>query len=222
MLNCKDKFKFGGKEIDLREAFGKFFMANCEGALEEYPQRAAFLGLGKAMGIENPKEAEQACDELETLWKDYILKLPIKSVGEFDKKDKKKFVSDELKFEFSLPGGKRKSRVEWKLVAPEDLSSTLLDEAAAFTDASGQARAIVAIHANAEVLEVEDALELIRTRTKQRRYSPYDDTVEKGDDPIEVTLPGSGKRASWSTSPARSESSPAITTTPAPTSRRAR
>jgi hypothetical protein len=196
MLNCKDKFKFGGKEIDLREAFGKFFMANCEkGALEQYPQRAAFMGLGKAMGIENPKEAEEACDELEKLWKDYILKLPIKSVGEFDKKDKKRFVSDELKFEFSLPGGKKKSRVEWKLVAPEDLSSTLLDEAAAFTDASGQARAIVAIHANAEVLEVEDALELIRTRTKQRRYAPFEDTVEKGDDPIEVTLPGSGKRA---------------------------
>ncbi|HZU98652.1 MAG TPA: DUF1570 domain-containing protein [Planctomycetota bacterium] len=172
MLNTKDKFKWNGKEIDLKEAFGKFFMDNCEkGALAAYPQ--GFLGLAAAMGATSPKEGEQMLDELEKLWKDFILKLPIKSVGDFDPKDKTKklWVSDELKFSITLPGGKKKSKFDWRLVANEELNATLYEEAMAFTD--GNARVIVCVHANSENYDIDDSLEYIYRVITRAGYGRY-------------------------------------------------
>lgn len=201
MLNTKDKFKFGGKEIDLKEAFGTFFADNCEkGALEQY-RGVGCMGLIKALGIANPKEGEQALDELEKMWRDYVLKLPIKAVGDFDAKDKKKWVSSELKFELTLPGGKKKPKFNWALVSPEDLNSVIFEEAMSFTDGTG--RVIVGVHANTENYDIDDSVDFLYRGLARSGYGRFESTEPtlmppgegKPDErptPVEGTLAGSG------------------------------
>ncbi|MEZ0229093.1 MAG: DUF1570 domain-containing protein, partial [Planctomycetota bacterium] len=201
MLNAKEKFKFGGKEIDLKEAFGTFFADNCEkGAVEQYRGSAA-LGLAKALGVTNGKDAEQCLDELEKVWRDYVLKLPIKAVGDFDAKDKKKWISPELKFELTLPGGKKKPKFNWSLVSPEDLNSVIFEEAMSFTD--GNARVVVGVHANAENYDIDDSVDFLYrglARSGYGRFASTEPTLMppsegKPDErpaAVEGTLAGSG------------------------------
>jgi hypothetical protein len=190
MLNSGEKFTYKGKSIDLKEAFGKYFIANCEkGAIAEFGDKKAHMALAKAMDL-NPAEADQICDELEKGWREYVLKLPLKAVGEFDKSDKKKFTSKELSFEFTLPGGKKKAKHDWSLMAPEELVSLPpLDEAAAIKANGGQGRFYVCVGANSEVFELDPALEHVMNWVKKLKFDGFDDG---GKDPTEGALPGSG------------------------------
>jgi WD40 repeat protein len=72
MTRSGEKLVHRGRTIDLDEAFGRFFLDNCEaGALETYPS-GAYLGLAKAMGVTDPDEAGLLVGELEEGWKRYV------------------------------------------------------------------------------------------------------------------------------------------------------
>jgi hypothetical protein len=191
MLNTNDKFTFKGKQIDLKEAFAKFFLDNCEkGAVAEFGEQKAFLGLGRAMGITGEQDTIQALDELEVGWRAYVLKLPLKAVGEFDAKDKKKFLSKELAFEIVLPGGKKKPKHDWTTMAPEELVALPpLDEAAALKAGNGVARVYVCVGANSETFELDPAVDHTLLWIKRVKF---DDLNDYDKDPAEGTLPGSG------------------------------
>jgi hypothetical protein len=228
MLNSKDKFKFKGKEIDLKDAFAKFFSDNCEkGAIEEYmtQQLPAWIGLAKAMGIDNPKEGEEAIDELDKVWREYVFKLPIAPVGDFDAKDKKKWSSNELKFEISLPGGKKKSKFDWKLASTEDLVGGFYEQVA-FT-ADNNARAIVCVFPNQENYDIEDSLDFARrnlVRTTYGRYStttpslapPVEGKPDEGPVAVEGTLAGSGVETRTITFKAKEAKVPGYVDSPKP------
>jgi hypothetical protein len=225
MLNTKDKFKFNGKEVDLKDAFGRFFADNCEkGALEEFNKNGA-LGLVRALGVAtNEKEAEDSLDALDKMWRDYVLKLPITSVGDFDAKDKKKWVSPELKFEISLPKAK-KPKFDWHVMSTEDLNAVIFDEAMAFTD--GNARVICAVTANTENFDIDDTVEYVYRsilRPNYGRYSstepnlqaPADDQVDTRPDPVEGTLPLSGLQTRTVTFTAKETKVPGYVDNPRP------
>lgn len=190
MLNTTDKFTFKGKPIDLKEAFGKFFLDNCEkGSVGEFGDGKAHLGLARAMGVA-PQDADQCLAELEKVWREYVLKLPLKAIGEFDPKDKKKFASKELAFEVTLPGGKKKSKHDWSLVPPEELIALPpLNEAAALKANGGQGRLMICVGANSERFEISPAVDNVLGVVQRYKFDAWND-LDK--DPVEGTLAGSG------------------------------
>jgi hypothetical protein len=165
MLHSGQELEFKGKKYKLKDAFAKFFMKNTE---EGYPILASFLG------AENEADMDEVLSKLETGWKDWIVKLPIKSV--YTTKDvgkDHKFLADELCFELSTSKVKKKGAPEWAPVPDEDLG---WGEAVRLSCEGGSARISVTVEQNSKVLDIvqnENAVVEQTTRGFRNRLAEF-------------------------------------------------
>jgi hypothetical protein len=145
MLHSGETFTFNGKTFKLKEVFGDFFKRNL---------KQGFQHLAALFGAQSREDIIKFANQMEEPWKNYINTLQSPSVGTFDKKNKRLFVSDSVGFSLEAPKPRRKA-TEWSFVPEGNLKT---GELAAMTEKFSEAKFTVAQRANTEVILNVDVL----------------------------------------------------------------
>lgn len=99
MLHSGESIKINGKDEPLKDIFGRYFEANLGRGVAD---------IGQFMGARNREQSMALVTRLQDQWKRYIQGLKPPSVGEFDAKNSRRFISEALGFEYTAPRGRRK------------------------------------------------------------------------------------------------------------------
>lgn len=135
MLHSGEKFDFKGRSFDLKKVFGDFFERNLS---------QGFSALPGLFGAQSREEYMACADKMEGPWKRYLNSLTPPSVGKFDKKNKRKFVSESVGFALEAPRKSRKAN--WKFIPELDLGD---GELVGLKAEKSSARFVVGQRANA-------------------------------------------------------------------------
>lgn len=136
MLHSGESLSYKGKTFDLKTVFGDFFERNMD---------QGFMHLPALFGARTREEVIAVADMMEEPWKAYLNGLTPPSVGVFDKKNPRLFVSKKIGFKLEAP--KKRRGKEWKFVEEVDLAD---GELAAIELPGTSARFAVSQRANSD------------------------------------------------------------------------
>jgi hypothetical protein len=159
MLHSGQSITFRGKSYDLKKVFGEFFKRNLKQGFQHLPA---------LMGARSNEDVRNLANQMEEPWINYINGLQPPSVGVFDKKDKRLFISESVGFSLKTPKPQRKKKIEWNFVPESGLKT---GELIALTEKNSSAKFIVSQAANTDVILNVDAL---AQRVRRRLLSSYE------------------------------------------------
>jgi hypothetical protein len=168
-----EKLDVEGRTVDLRAAFGTFFIDNCKhGAIEELGADGGSRGLARAMGFTSDREVRAALRALDQGWKRWVRGLEPEPVGKVS--DGRYAAPDRLGISFAVPEG----------FAMEPESALRPFEAVAFKN--GERRFEVFVTASTGVSDLASGARLAGSALQEK--------VEPAGDGVEVTIEGAKAR----------------------------